>query len=249
MSADAGADLVLRPGLHEDLPAVADLFVASRLGAVPAMPPIVGPVDGARRFVLDWDLARQEVWVAEGVDGIVGFANVEAEWLNGLYVAPDAARSGVGSALLDLVKGIRPDGFALWVFESNTPARDFYRKHGLRDLERTDGSANMERAPDIKMAWPGRDPLAFYRGLIDDVDAQLGDLLARRVALTRAVQDHKRATVGTTEGTVAGPVDRDLDREREIAHAMAEHAPELGVDRLERIVHVIITESLDASTP
>ena len=30
---------------------------------------------------------------------------------------------------------------------------------------------------------------------------------------------------------------------------MAEHAPELGVDRLERIVHVIITESLDASTP
>ena len=171
--------------------------------------------------------------------GIVGFANIEGNWLNGLYVAPDAARTGVGSALLDVVKGIRPDGFGLWVFESNTPARDFYRKHGLTDLERTDGSTNMERAPDIKMAWPGRDPLAFYRGLIDDVDAQLGDLLARRVALTRAVQDHKRATAGAT--------DRDLDREREIAHAMAEHAPELGADRLERIVHVIITESLDAS--
>ncbi len=242
MSADSDTDLVLRPGLHEDLPAVADLFVASRLGAVPAMPPIVGPVEGARQFVLGWDLARQELWVAESADGIVGFANVEADWLNGLYVAPDAARAGVGSALLDVVKGIRPDGFGLWVFESNTPARDFYRKHGLTDLERTDGSANMERAPDIKMAWPGRDPLAFYRGLIDDVDAQLGDLLARRVALTRAVQDHKRATAGD-----ARPVDRDLDREREIAHAMAEHAPELGADRLERIVHVIITESLDAS--
>ena len=36
-------------------------------------------------------------------------------------------------------------------------------------------------------------------------------------------------------------------QQREIAHAMAEHAPELGADRLERIVHVIITESLDAS--
>ena len=158
MSADADTDLVLRPGLHEDLPAVADLFVAARLGAVPAMPPIVGPVEGARQFVLGWDLARQELWVAEGADGIVGFANVEADWLNGLYVAPDAARAGVGSALLDVVKGIRPDGFALWVFESNTPARDFYRKHGLTDLERTDGSANMERAPDVKMAWPGRRP-------------------------------------------------------------------------------------------
>jgi GNAT superfamily N-acetyltransferase len=245
MSADAGTDLVIRPGLHEDLPAVADLFVASRLGAVPAMPPIVGPVEGARQFVLGWDLARQELWVAEDARGIVGFANVEADWLNGLYVAPDAARSGVGSALLEVVKGIRPDGFGLWVFESNTPARDFYRKHGLTDLERTDGSANMERAPDVKMAWPGADPLAFYRRLIDDVDAQLGDLLARRVALTRAVQDHKRATAGSA----TGPVDRDLEREREIAQALAEHAPELGVDRLERIVHVIITESLDASTP
>ena len=47
----------------------------------------------------------------------------------------------------------------------------FYRRHGLVDLERTDGSANEERAPDIRMAWPGADPLAFYRGLIDDVDA------------------------------------------------------------------------------
>ena len=239
MSADAGADLVIRPGLNEDLPAVADLFVASRVGAVPAMPPIVGPVEGARQFVLGWDLARQELWIAEGEDGPVGFANVEGDWLNGLYVAPDAAGSGVGSALLDLVKGIRPNGFCLWVFESNTPAREFYRRRGLLDLERTDGSANMERTPDIKMAWPGRDPLAFYRGLIDDVDAQLGDLLARRVSATRVVQRHKRATGGST--------DRDLDREREIAHAMAQRAPELGADRLERIVHAIITESLDAS--
>ena len=96
-------DLVLRPGLHEDLPVVADLFLASRQGAVPAMPPMVGPVEHARRWVLGWDLARQELWVAEGPDGPVGFANVEGAWLNGLYVAPAAARSGVGSALLDLV--------------------------------------------------------------------------------------------------------------------------------------------------
>ena len=41
------------------------------------------------------------------------------------------------------------------------------------------------------MAWPGTDPLAFYRGLIDEVDGQLGDLLARRAALTRAAQAHK----------------------------------------------------------
>ena len=234
-------DLVLRPGLHEDLPVVADLFLASRQGAVPAMPPMVGPVEHARRWVLGWDLARQELWVAEGPDGPVGFANVEGAWLNGLYVAPAAARSGVGSALLDLVKGIRPDGFCLWVFESNEPARAFYRRHGLVELERTDGQGNMERSPDIRMAWPGTDPLAFYRGLIDDVDAALGDLLARRVALTRVVQQHKRATAGSSE--------RDSERERAIAEALAERAPELGAERLQRIVHAIITESLDAAEP
>jgi chorismate mutase len=121
------------------------------------------------------------------------------------------------------------------VFEMNEPARRFYAHHGLVELERTDGSANEEKKPDIRMAWPGLDPLVFYRGLIDDVDAELADLLNRRVALTRAVQPHKSAQ------------DRDRDRERAIAEAMAPRAPALGPDRLHRIVHAIITESLDAA--
>ena len=104
-------------------------------------------------------------------------------------------------------------------------------------LERTDGSGNEEKAPDVRMAWPGSDPLAFYRGLIDEVDAELGDLLARRAALTRAVQD--------AQGH--GRPSRDPDREREIAarHGPA-RAPSWAPDRLARIVHAIITESLDA---
>ena len=51
-----------------------------------------------------------------------------------------------------------------------TGARRSTRRHGLVELERTDGSGNEERAPDVRMAWPGADPLAFYRGLIDEVD-------------------------------------------------------------------------------
>ena len=41
--------------------------------------------------------------------------------------------------------------------------------------------------------------------------------------------------------------ERDPDRERAIAEAMALRAPALGADRLHRIVHAIITESLDAA--
>jgi chorismate mutase len=84
------------------------------------------------------------------------------------------------------------------------------------------------------MAWAGTDPLAFYRSLIDAVDADLGELLNRRAALTAAVQ------------RVKGSTERDLEREREIARALAARAPLLGEDRAGRIVHAIITESLDA---
>jgi chorismate mutase len=85
------------------------------------------------------------------------------------------------------------------------------------------------------LAWPGADPLAFLRRLIDDVDDQLGDLLARRVALTRAVQDLKDDR------------SRDPGREREIVARLAARVPTLGEDRIARIMHAIITESLDAS--
>ena len=221
-------DLTLRPATADDLPAIAELHVTVREAAFPAMPRGIHPPHEARAWVAGWDLATYAVWVAEA-GSILGYARFDDVWLDDLYVDPAAQGTGVGSTLLDLVKAQRPGGFCLWVFESNEPARAFYRHHGLVELERTDGAGNEEKAPDLRMAWAGADPLAFYRGLIDDVDAQLGDLLNRRAALTRAVQQ------------VKGSTERDLDREREIARA-----PLLGEDRAARIVHAIITESLDA---
>jgi len=229
-------DLTIRPAGPDDAVEVADLYTAARVAAVPQMPPAVHTNAEDRDWVAG-QLARDdvEVWVAELDGRIAAYALVTPTWLNHLFVHPDHLGAGIGTVLLDLVKSLRPDGFALWVFESNEGARRFYRRHGLTELERTDGSGNEERSPDIRMAWPGGDPLAFYRGLIDEVDEQLGDLLARRVALTRAVQGHKHDPA------------RDPDRERRIAAAIAERAPELGEERLARIVHAIITESLDAA--
>jgi chorismate mutase len=143
--------------------------------------------------------------------------------------------------LLELAKAQRPDGFGLWVFESNVPARAFYARYGLVELERTDGAGNEERRPDVRMVWPGLDPLGFYRTMIDEVDLLLGDALARRAALTRVVQDHKRET-----SAVVDPA-RDATREREIVARVAELVPELGEERVARIMHVVISESLDAA--
>lgn len=230
-------ELLLRPALTDDLPAVAELHLAARAAAYPAMPRSVHPPEEARSWVAGWDLTAYDVWVAVGAGGgLLGYARFDDVWLDDLYVDPAAQGAGVGSALLDLVKSQRPGGFCLWVFEANEPARAFYRRHGLVELEHTDGQANEERAPDLRMAWPGADPLAFYRRLIDDVDAELGELLNRRAALTAAVQPHKGSSA-----------ERDRERERAIARSLARRAPTLGEDRLGRIVHAIITESLDAA--
>ncbi|MFC7497532.1 MULTISPECIES: GNAT family N-acetyltransferase [unclassified Nocardioides] len=225
-------DVTLRPASQADADDVAGIHLASRRAA--AMPPGVHTDDEVRHWMAG-RLRADDVWLAEAGGTPVGYARFTATWLDDLYVLPSYAGRGIGSALLDVVKAQRPDGFCLWVFEMNAGARAFYARHGLVELERTDGSGNEERAPDVRMAWPGADPLRFLRGLIDEVDEELGDLLARRVVLTRAVQDIK-----------ADPA-RDPEREREIAAALARRAPELGEERLLRIVHTIITESLDAA--
>lgn len=233
------ADAAIRLAAGADLPAIAEVYLAAR--AVAAMPPGIHRPEEVRAWVGTWDLTSHDVWVAESGGEVVGFANLTPTWLDGLYVEPGAQRAGIGSTLVDVAKAVRPDGFGLWVFEVNEPARDFYRHHGFVELERTDGSANEEHAPDVKLVWPGADPLGHFRALIDDVDQVLADALARRAALTRVVQDHKRAG-----SAVADPA-RDADREQEIVERVAAIVPELGPERVARIMHAIISESLDAS--
>lgn len=229
------AELLLRPASEADLPTLAEVHLAARRAAGDAFPPGVHDDDEVRAWVASWDLTAYDVWLATSGEQVAGYARCTRSWLDDLYVHPDHQGSGVGTALFELVTTLRPEGFCLWVFESNEPARAFYRRRGCLELERTDGSANEERAPDIRVAWPGADPLAFLRGLIDDTDLVLGDVLARRTALTRAVQSVKPS------------VDRDPVREAEIARRVAAVVPELGEERVARIVDVIIAQSLDAA--
>ena len=190
-------------------------------------------------------LARpDELWVATDADAddtVVGFVLLRGGWVDLLFVHPDHGGRGVGTALLDLVKGLRPDGFGLRVHQANSRARDFYLRHSLVELETTDGSGYLDSAPDLQMAWLGQDPLRYLRLRIDAVDDELAVLLARRTALTAAVQDHKAAT-----GAEAGESGRDSAREAEIVARMARHVPELGPDRIARVMRAVIAESIGA---
>ncbi len=242
MPTDEGAaGLAFRPAEPADLPEVADLFLASRTGAGGAMPPVTAPWDVVRGHIESWDLSAREVWLAEDALGLTGFVTLTGAWLDSLYVAPERQGTGVGTALLELTMALRPYGFGLWVFAINAPARGFYRRHGLIELEHTDGSGNPEGQPDIRMVWPGQEPMAYLRSQIDEVDATLAELLARRFALTAAVQGQKAAS-----GVAGGHAGRDRARERMIVDRMVRHVPGLEADRVAPIMDIVIRESLTA---
>lgn len=143
-------DLVLRRATAADADALAEVHLAAR--AASPMPPGIHPPHEVRAWLAK-RLEEDETWVAEADGAVVGYARFTATWLDDLYVDPRAQRTGVGAALLGLVKAMRPDGFSLWVFEVNEPARAFYARHGLVEREHTDGADNEEREPDLRMEW------------------------------------------------------------------------------------------------
>lgn len=146
----------LRPAAAADLAELGRLVQLSRSAAAGAMPASSATPAEQRAWVEGWDLsgADHEVWVAEsGAGELLGVARFTATWLDDLYVHPAAAGAGVGSALMQLVQALRPAGFGLWVFVSNTPAQAFYARHGCVVVGRTDGSQNAEQAAELELSW------------------------------------------------------------------------------------------------
>lgn len=146
---DDAADpvLVLRPAEPEDVPDLVDVFLTAR-AAAPMPDAVHTPREVAAYLAAHLEQGSpDETWVAEVGGVVVGYARFTPTWLDDLYVAPGAQRVGVGAALLDLVKTLIPDGFGLWVYTSNGPARAFYAGHGFVEL-------GVDR-DQINLAWPG----------------------------------------------------------------------------------------------
>ena len=93
-----------------------------------------------------------EVWGAYAAAEMVGIVAFRRDWVDQLYVLPEAQRGGVGTALLQIAKE-SSDRLSLWTFQRNTPARRFYEARGFRLIRETDGSDNEEREPDALYLW------------------------------------------------------------------------------------------------
>lgn len=146
----------IRPAREEEVEGLTELFIRARnemeyLPRVPAEAAV--PIAASIRN-------HEEVWVAEEDGRLLGFLGIEhstnlgAPVLERLYVEPAEQNRGVGSALLDKAKELRPDELYLWVFQKN-PARRLYERNGFALVQLTDGGDNMEREPDALYRWAG----------------------------------------------------------------------------------------------
>ena len=132
----------------QDLENVARLHRLVRRTNLPFLPDLHTAEEDVR-FFRDTVFAQCEIWVAGHIDGFIAFRE---GWIDHLYVRPECQRGGIGKALL--ARAMQAGSpLRLWVFQRNTDAIAFYRSQGFREIERTDGSRNEEREPDMLMEW------------------------------------------------------------------------------------------------
>ncbi|SEL19168.1 Acetyltransferase (GNAT) family protein [Roseovarius nanhaiticus] len=92
------------------------------------------------------------VRVLHDARGPAAFIARDGARIHALYVHPRAQGRGLGRTLLDDAKHAAPR-LELWVAEANREARAFYDAQGFAEGQRSDGTGNDERLPDIQMIW------------------------------------------------------------------------------------------------
>lgn len=142
----------IRDAVPGDTDELTSLFLASRRQAMPWLREVHSDEE-----TLWWMgnivLRESSVRVATSDGAIAGFAAMRPGWLDHLYIAPTRQRAGVGTRLLAEARRIGGDPLRLWVFQRNLAARAFYCRQGFVEEALTDGAANEEREPDMRMIW------------------------------------------------------------------------------------------------
>jgi len=156
----------VRRATAADADVVADVWLRSFDAALPTVRRAHSD-DEVRSWICDVVVPNRETWVAT-VDGAVaammvldaGGGSADSDGgaagvgeIDQLYVDPPTQGHGLGSRLVDVAKQRYPVGLQLWTFQINATAQRFYERHGFLAVDRTDGSGNEEREPDIRYRW------------------------------------------------------------------------------------------------
>jgi GNAT superfamily N-acetyltransferase len=131
---------------------LAALWLRSRTASFPSIPPTVHTDEEVHQWFEEVVLPTCEVWVADSSGEAMALMVLDQEWIDQLYVDPTATGNGIGGALVEHAKALRPTGLKLWTFQSNLGARSFYEAHGFVVAAMTAGN-NEEKAPDVRYEW------------------------------------------------------------------------------------------------
>jgi GNAT superfamily N-acetyltransferase len=136
---------------------LADMDAAARVHRIAldrALPTLAGlhTPEEDRWFFRERVFAACELWGSFNAAVLTGIIAFRPEWIDQLYVLPDAQGRGTGSALLQVAQKAY-DRLQLWTFQRNAPARRFYEARGFVLTRETDGSRNEEKEPDALYLW------------------------------------------------------------------------------------------------
>jgi ribosomal protein S18 acetylase RimI-like enzyme len=173
------AGLAIRPAHLDEADAVADLHTASwRVTYRGILPDDTTAPDfiAKRREYWRAALARDD-WnftlVAEeaGVADLIGFVatwgdpdGVSDAFIESLHVRPGRTRGGIGRALIGAAAAqVAASGrrsLSLWVYDANTPAKEFYRRIGGSVVEKRVWERAGAMVCDLRILWPDAAALA-----------------------------------------------------------------------------------------
>ena len=166
-AADPGLEGVLRmlqPGQpvvravrSNDAADCSQVYLRARAFAL-AEVPVVHRDSEVRRWMADDVIGHNDVVVADLDGTVVGLLVLAAGtagqgWIDQLYLDPAWIGRGLGDRFIEVAKQRFAAGLQLWTFAVNGPAQRFYERHGFVAVERTDGSGNEERSPDVRYHW------------------------------------------------------------------------------------------------
>lgn len=93
-----------------------------------------------------------EVYVIEHGGGVAGYLALKGSYVDRLYVDPQRQGLGLGTALLEHARRLRPTGLELHTHQQNVAACAFYERMGFVAV-RYGSSPPPESAPDVEYHW------------------------------------------------------------------------------------------------
>jgi GNAT superfamily N-acetyltransferase len=134
-----------------DMDAAANVHRTAFDHALPTLAGLHSPEED-RWFFRERVFKACEMWGAFDDDAMTGMLAFREDWIDQLYVLPEAQGRGLGTALLQIAQNAF-DRLQLWTFQRNVPARRFYEARGFALIQQTDGARNEEKEPDALYLW------------------------------------------------------------------------------------------------